>query len=32
MMNLIVKEFKSKDYQNLITWAKTPEFLMQWYW
>lgn len=29
-MKLILKEFKQEDYQNLIKWIKTPEFLLQW--
>ena len=29
-MKLTLQNFKPEDYQDLIEWAKTPEFLLQW--
>ncbi len=29
-MKLLLKDFKPEDYQDLINWAQTPEFILQW--
>jgi len=29
-MNITLKEFKQEDYQDLIKWSVSPEFLLQW--
>ena len=29
-MSVLLKEFQSEDYERLISWVESPEFLLQW--